>query len=84
MMDLNMSQKNIEPGVDRFDLEQNIQQCWSIVEEVKLLNECVLERNLSADEISNVLLGLESLYQLKFLKLWETFETLIHHKKIAC
>lgn len=83
-MDLNMSQKNIEPGVDRFDLEQNIQQCWSIVEEVKLLNECVLERNLSADEISNVLLGLESLYQLKFLKLWETFETLIHHKKIAC
>lgn len=82
-MDLNMSQKNIEPGVDRFDLEQNIQQCWSIVEEVKLLNECVLERNLSADEISNVLLGLESLYQLKFLKLWETFETLIHHKKIA-
>jgi len=84
MMDLNMLQKNTEPGVDRFVLEQNIQQCWSMVEDIKLLNESVLERNLTTDEISNVLLGLESLYQLKFLKLWETFETLIHHEKITC
>ena len=48
-MDLNMLQKNTEPGVDRFDLEQQIQQCWSIIEDLKLLNESVLEKDLSTD-----------------------------------
>lgn len=81
-MDLNMSQKNTELGVNRFDLEQDIQQCWSITQDIKLLNESVMERALSTDEICNILLGLESLYELKFLKLWETFETLLHAKKI--
>lgn len=84
MMDLNTSQNNIEPGVDCFDLEQHIQQCWSITQELKLIQEFVLERNLSVDEISNALLGLETLYELKFLKLWETFESLVKHKKITC
>ena len=77
-----MSQKNTELGISRFDLEQDIQQCWSITQDIKLLNESVLERSLSTDEISNVLIGLESLYELKFLKLWETFETLLQAKKI--
>ena len=84
MMDLNTLQNVTEPGADRFDLEQHIQQCWSIIEDIKLLNEGVLERNMTVDQISNVLLGLESLYELKFIKLWETFETLVNHKKIIC
>jgi hypothetical protein len=39
---------------DRFDLEQQIMKCWSITEEVQLLNEQVLENDtLTKDQISN-------------------------------
>ena len=43
---------------DRFDFEQEIMQCWNIVEELKVLHEGVLERDLTRDQISNILLGL--------------------------
>jgi len=59
---------------DIFDLEQSIMHCWNIVEDLKMLNEAVLERDLSVDEISNILLGIERLYNLKFEKLFEMFE----------
>ena len=62
---------------DRFDFEQQIMQCWNIVDEVKILNEQVLEKNISRDNISNYLLGLETIYQIKFDKLWELFETVV-------
>lgn len=57
-----------------FDLEQNIMNCWDIVDDLKMLNEAVLERDLSQDKISNILLGFEEVYELKFQKLLEMFE----------
>ena len=62
---------------DRFDFEQQIMQCWNVVDEIKILNEQVLEKDISRDNISNYLLGLETIYQIKFDKLWELFETVI-------
>jgi len=63
---------------DRFDLETDIMNCWSIVEDVKELNRCMLDRrNMTEDEISNYLLGLQTIYQVKFERLFETFEKLI-------
>lgn len=59
---------------DIFDLEQDIMHCWNIVDDLKILNEAILERDLSADEISNTLLGIERLYNLKFEKLFEMFD----------
>lgn len=59
---------------DRFDMEQQVMTCWSICEDLETLCEGVLERDMSADQISNVLLGLQGLYQLKFEKLWDQFE----------
>jgi len=59
---------------DIFDLEQGIMTCWNIIEDLKMLNEAVLERDLTDDEISNILLGIERLYNLKFEKLFELFE----------
>jgi hypothetical protein len=67
---------------DRFDLEQEILQCWGLVDDIKILNEAVLESDISLDEISNVLIGLNALYDLKFQKLFSTFEYLIRQKKI--
>jgi hypothetical protein len=72
---------------DRFDLEQQIMQCWTITEDIKLLNTYVLEGKIEGgemtqDEISNYLLGLESIYNLKFEQMFHTFSTLVHDKKI--
>lgn len=69
---------------DRFDLEQQILGCWGITDEIKLLNEQVLENdNFTKDQISNYLLGLETIYAVKFEKTFNTFETLIKDKKIV-
>jgi hypothetical protein len=72
---------------DRFDLEQQILNCWNIVEDIKLLDKNVLEGKIEGgemtkDEISNYLLGLESIYDLKFTQLFDTFSTLVNDRKI--
>jgi hypothetical protein len=72
---------------DRFDLEQQIMNCWNIIEDIKLLDKNVLEGKIEGgemtnDEISNYLLGLESIYDLKFTQLFDTFSTLVNSRKI--
>lgn len=72
---------------DRFDLEQQILDCWKIIDDIKLLDKNVLEGkieggNMTTDEISNYLLGLESIYNLKFQQMFDTFGKLISQKKI--
>ena len=72
---------------DRFDLEQQIMNCWNIIEDIKLLNIGVLEgrpdgSGLTQDEVSNYLMGLESIYSLKFEQLFDTFSTLVNQKQI--
>ena len=62
---------------DRFDFEQQIMSCWNVTTDLKDLNEGVLESNLSKDQISNTLMGIEQLYELRFNKLFQQFETLI-------
>ena len=69
--------------MSRFDLEQQIMSCWQIVDDVKLLNEYVLEGALTKDQISNTLLGIEEIYQMKFDKLFRNFESLVHDRKIV-
>jgi hypothetical protein len=71
---------------DRFDLEQQILDCWKIIDDIKLLDKNVLEGkveggNLTNDDISNYLLGLESIYELKFQQMFATFGDLIKAKK---
>jgi hypothetical protein len=72
---------------DRFDLEQQIFECWKIIDDIKLLDKNVLEGkieggSLTQDEISNYLLGLETIYELKFEQLFATFGDLIKNKQI--
>jgi hypothetical protein len=72
---------------DRFDLEQQIFECWKIIDDIKLLDKNVLEGkieggSLTQDEISNYLLGLETIYELKFEQLFATFGDLIKSKQI--
>jgi len=67
-----------ETNRDRFDLEQDIMTCWSVVDDIKELSRCMLDRrHMTKDEVSNYLLGLETIYQVKFERLFETFEILV-------
>ena len=59
---------------DIFDLEQQIMDCWRIVDDIKILEEAVLDKEQSHNDTGNVLIGIEYLYQLKFEKLFATFE----------
>lgn len=59
-----------------FDLEQSILQCWNVCDDIDLLFSETLEREtpLTPDELSNILLGMKSLYHLKFQKCFSEFE----------
>lgn len=67
---------------DRFDLEQGIMNCWNIVEDIKLISQMNDIRDLSEDELMNALLGLETLYQMKFEILFNGFERMIKDGQI--
>jgi hypothetical protein len=57
-----------------FDLEQEIMKAWHVVDDIDLLYENVIETGMSTGDIANVLLGLESVYNMRFQKLFNTFE----------
>jgi len=67
---------------DRFDLEQEIMHCWSIVEDIKALRETISEQIVTQDFQENYLLGLETIYEVKFEKLWSAFEHCISTRQI--
>lgn len=64
---------------DRFDFEQQIVKCWSVVDDLKELDEGLFEEWLvfDKDTVSNHILGLANSYDVKFHKLWNLFETVM-------
>jgi hypothetical protein len=69
--------------VDRFDLEQDIMKCWNVTEDIDLLYRNVMERGMTTDDIANALLGIKTLYEMKFDEMFSHFETLVSEKKIT-
>jgi hypothetical protein len=63
--------------MDRFDFEQQIQQCWNTKEDIDLLYQEVLEGESDFEKIANTLLGISALHDLRCKKLFENFENLI-------
>lgn len=68
--------------MNRFDLEDAIQQCRNIVDDLNDVYEYIGDHPFFAgmdpahsDKIANLLLGLTTLYDVKFEKLWHTFES---------
>ncbi len=57
-----------------YELEQPIMACWNVTEDINTLFKHVIEHDLTKDEITNVLLGLKALYDMKFQDLFEEFE----------
>lgn len=67
---------------NRFDLEQELMECWQITADIKTLTEAVCDGLVNTDEITNILIGLEQLYNIKFSKTFATFEKLIATGKL--
>lgn len=73
------TKKILSPKKDRFDLEQDIHQCWYIVDDINMLMEYILDNPKftmppeTEDVIANKLLGLRELYEMRFDRLWNTF-----------
>ena len=57
---------------DRFKIEEAIFDCWNVVSDVKMLRENV--DNLDADQLDSYLLGLQTIYEVKFSSLFSHFE----------
>ena len=67
---------------DRFDLEQEIMNCWQVTDDIKAIYTYHLDKKeLTEDELGNILIGLEKLYQIKFEILFDTFEQCIKRKE---
>ena len=63
---------------DRFDFEQDIFDCWHIIDDLKQLHSMVCENeDTSKDDIANVLGGMITLYDDRFRQLMDAFEHLI-------
>ena len=61
---------------DQFDFEQQIMECWRITDDIQTVNEYLLDAPLETDredKIANMLMGIESLYNAKFDKLFTIF-----------
>ncbi|NBT57427.1 hypothetical protein EBT16_01455 [bacterium] len=61
----------------RFELEEAIMACWHTCEDVKLLSSKVLEGEMSEDDISNTLIGIEKLHDMRCERVFGIFEELV-------
>jgi len=59
-----------------FDLEQSIMQCWNVCDDIDLVYSQTMNHStpLTQDEMANILLGMKSLYNMKFEKCFGKFE----------
>ena len=62
---------------DRFDMEQQLLKCWDITQDLYLL----AERYEHDDELSNFILGIKNVYELRHDKLWQLFEEVVVSKE---
>ena len=57
----------------RFKLEEDIMRAWSVTDQIDALLKLHDTRDLSYDELANLLLGIQSVANMNFEILWKTF-----------
>ena len=61
-----------------FDLEQQIIECWQVTDDIELItNHLVRELDIdaiTADTIVNKYSAVKEMYEIKFDRMWKTFE----------
>ena len=82
--DNNKITRSLSEKVDRFDLEEQIQNVWQTKDDLDAVTERIMEDTVSdsmtSDQITNVLIGLSELHETRMWKLWQVFETMIRQK----
>ena len=59
---------------DRFDFEQEIMECWKITNDLQMY----IDQGAKIED-TKVLIDY---YERKFQKVWDTFEPMVHERKI--
>ena len=67
---------------NRFDFEQQMMDCWGVVDDIKTIYYPQDLRDTTEDEMQNLLLGLFTMYQVKFEVLQKMFEDLVYSKQL--
>jgi hypothetical protein len=63
---------------NRFDFEQQILKCWGVTTDINDVYKHFYEKEkIDNDELANVLLGLETLYNIRFEEVFSMFEKCI-------
>jgi thymidine phosphorylase len=68
--------------MDRFNLETAIMNAWNTTEDLGLLVDAVLDGELNNDELSNILIGLQELHNMRSKKVFDIFESMIESGQI--
>ena len=71
---------DVGSGLDRFDLEQQILNCWNITDDIKLVTE---NKMVTHEDLNEYMNALTTMYNVKFNKLFDTFSILIEEGKIV-
>lgn len=66
--------------VDRFSLESKILDFSKVLDDIDIVVRMAEQQD--SERVQRTLIGIRELYDQKFEDLWETFEKLIHDKKI--
>lgn len=66
--------------IDRFHLEQAIMEAWHTVEDLKVLYSNV--EGMNEDQVMGAVDGLRIFADMRFNKLWDTFEDVLHNMRI--
>jgi hypothetical protein len=61
----------------KVDIESHIMDCWSVLDYVQSVTEGVLEHDWSDDDTSNALIGLKTIYDLRFQKLMQQYTLIL-------
>ena len=64
-----------------FNLEDLIMECWQVTSDIKIVYEEHLDapKPMAEDELANILIGMEYMYQRKFERLFREYEAVCHH-----
>lgn len=74
--------------IAKFELEQDIINCWHVTDDIQMLFENICDDSFftgmdpaHADKISNILLGMRELYNMRFERCFANFEKLLNEEK---
>lgn len=67
----------------RFDLEQDIMQCWQVTDDLKALAKRLGEEVMPPQEIAQLINSIADVYQFRMENTFARFERLVHERKIV-